>query len=328
MKPNLCALLVAAALALCVPLAADAQPGKIPRVGILQTWPAAALVDRLAAFKDGLRELGYVEGRDIVFEFRSADGRTDDVAKLASELVELNVDVIFSPTTVAATAVHAWTRRIPIVIAIAADPVGAKLVSTLGRPGGNVTGMTTNNVELVAKRLQLLGEITAGRNVRAAMLFAPHDPSNVLALRHAQDAARQLGIDLKPLGVADGEALTGAFAALQAERVGMLVVAAGAVMDSHARRIAELAAQSKVPAVYGAPEFVEAGGLISYSTDFVANFRRAAGYVDRILKGAKPADMPVEQSSKFLLLVNRSAARSLGLDIPASLMLRADQIVD
>ncbi|MBI3919469.1 MAG: ABC transporter substrate-binding protein [Betaproteobacteria bacterium] len=329
MRLDLCALLVSVFALVAVPVAATAQTqGKIPRVGILQTWPTAEFVERLAAFKSGLRALGYVEAQNILFEFRSAEGKTSEVPKLASELVGLNVDVIFAPTTVAAMAVHAKTRQIPIVIAVAADPVAARLISTLAHPGGYVTGMTTNNLDIIPKRLQLLREITGGRASRAAMLYAPGDASNVLGLHQAQDAARQLGIDLRPIGVRNEEELRGAFSSVRAEKIEMLLVSAGAVTDSHARKIAELAAASRVPALYGAPEFVEAGGLISYSASFIDNFRGAASYVDKILKGAKPADMPVEQSSKFLLVVNRKAARSLGLNIPPSLMLRVDRVIE
>lgn len=329
MRLDLCALLVSVFALVAVPVAATAHPrGKIPKVGILQTWPAADFVERLAAFKSGLRALGYVEAQNIQFEFRSSEGKTSELPKLASELVELNVDVIFAPTTVAALAVQAKTRHIPIVIAVAADPVATKLISTLARPGGNVTGMTTNSGEIVPKRLQLLREITGGRASRAAMLYSPGDASNVSALPEAQDAARQLGIDLKPIGVRSERELRGAFDLVRAEKIEMLLVSAGAVTDSHARQIAELAATSKVPALYGAPEFVEAGGLISYSASFIDNFRGAALYVDKILKGTKPADMPVEQSSKFLLVVNRKAAKSLGLNIPTSLMLRVDRVIE
>jgi putative ABC transport system substrate-binding protein len=329
MRLDLCALLVSISAAVAFPVAATAQTqGKISRVGILQPWPTTEFVERLAAFKNGLRELGYVEAQNIRFEFRSAEGKTSELPKLASELVGLNVDVIFAPTTVAAMAAHEKTRLIPIVFAVVADPVGARLISTLARPGGNVTGMTTNNMEIVPKRLQLLREITGGKASRAAILYAPGDASNVLGLRQAQDAARQLGIDLRPIGVGSGEELKGAFAAVRAEKIQMLLVSAGAVTDSHARRIAELAAESKVPAIYGAPEFVEAGGLISYSASFIDNFRSAALYVDKILKGAKPADIPVEQSSKYLVVINRKAARFLGLNIPPSVMLRVDREIE
>jgi len=329
MRLDLCALLVSVFALAAVPVAATAQPqGKIYRVGILQTWPTADFVERLAAFKSGLRALGYVEAHNILFEFRSAEGRTSEVPKLASELVGLNVDVIFAPTTVAAMAVHAKTRQIPIVIAVAADPVASKLIATLAHPGGNVTGMTTNSGEIVPKRLQLLREIVGGKASRAAMLYAPGDASSISALREAQDAARQLGIDLKPIGVRNEEELKGAFSVMRTEKTEMLLVPAGAVTDAHARKIAELAAGGRVPALYGAPEFVEAGGLISYSASFVDNFRGAASYVDKILRGAKPADMPVEQSSKFLLVVNRKAATSLGLNVPSSLMLRVDRVIE
>lgn len=318
-----------AALTLALPYGARAQgQERIARVGILQTWPATDFVDRLDAFKSALRERGHVEGRNIQFVFRSTDGRSADVGRLARELVEQKPDVVFAATTFAAVAVHAQTRQIPVVIAIAADPVGAKLVSTLARPGGNVTGMSSNNVELVPKRFQLLAEIIGGRPTRAAVLYAPDDPSNVLAVQQAQAAARRFGIDLRPVGVGDGKELPAAFSALRAEKIEMLLVAAGAVMDAHARTIAELAAQYRIPAMYAAPEFVDGGGLIAYSTDFVANFRAAAVYVDKILKGAKPADLPVEQSNRFVLAINRRAANALGLHIPQSLILQADRIVE
>ncbi len=321
---------LARALSLFLPLGgvrAQVQ-GRMARVGILQTWAATDFVDRLEAFKSGLRDLGHVEGQNIQFVFRSAGGRTAEVDRLARELVEQNPDVVFAATTFAAVAVHTHTRQIPVVIAIAADPVGAKLVSSLARPGGNVTGMTTNNVELMPKRFQLLAELTGGKPSRAAMLYAPGDPSNVLALQQAQGAARQFGIPLRPVGLGDGKELPAAFAAMQAEKIDTLFVAAGAVTDSHARGIAELAARYRIPAIYGAPEFVDAGGLISYSTDFAANFKAAATYVDKILKGAKPSDLPVEQSNRFLLVIHRGAANALGLNVPRSLMLRADRVVE
>ena len=308
-------------------IVAQAQ-ARTPAVGILQVWPDTAFVERLAAFKDGLRELGLEEGRHVRFEMRSAQGRVTDLGRLAQELVDLKVDVIFAPTTAAAVAAHARTREIPIVVAVAADPVGTGLVASLARPGGNVTGMTSNNVEIAPKRLQLLREITGGSATRAALLYAPNDASNLLALRLVQDAARRLNIELRPFGLTSADELKGAFAAMRSDGIEMLVVAAGTLADSHARAIAELAARHRLPAIYGAPEFVEAGGLVSYSTDFVGNFRAAASFVDKILKGARPADLPVEQSNKYLLVFNAKAARALGLSVPARLQLQIDRIVE
>jgi putative ABC transport system substrate-binding protein len=301
---------------------------RVPVVGILQSWPDTAFVERLTAFKDGLRELGLEEGRNVRFELRSAQGRVPELGRLAQELVDLKVDIIFAPTTAAAVAAHARTREIPIVIAVAADPVGTGLAASLARPGGNVTGMTSNNVELAPKRLQLLREITGGSATRAAVLYATHDPSNVLALRMMQDGARRMNIEIRPFGLTRADELRGAFAAMRSERIEMLVVAAGVLADSNARAIADLAAQHRLPALYGAPEFVEAGGLMSYSTDFVANFRAAASYVDKILKGARPQELPIEQSSKYLMVFNAKAARALGLSVPASLQMQIDRIVE
>ncbi len=317
-----------ALLALGLPAARAQAPARQSTVGILQSWPPTAFVDRLAAFKSGLRELGLEAGRHLRFEMRSAQGRVAELGRLAQELVDLKVDLIFAATTAAAVAAHARTREIPIVIAVAADPVGTGLAASLARPGGNVTGMTSNNVELAPRRLQLLREIAGSGATRAALLYATNDASNPLALRLAQDAARRMQIGLRPFGLTRAEELEGAFAAMQSERIEMLMVAAGALADSSARTIVDLAAQARLPAMYGAPEFVDAGGLMSYSTDFVASFRAAAGYVERILKGARPADLPIEQASKYLLVFNARTARALGLNLPASLQMQIDRIVE
>lgn len=317
-----------ALLALGLPAARAQVPARLPTVGILQSWPESAFADRLAAFKSGLRELGLEEGRQLRFEMRSAKGRVSELGRLAQELVDLKVDLIFAATTAAAVAAHARTREIPIVIAVAADPVGTGLAASLARPGGNVTGMTSNNVELAPRRLQLLREIAGGGASRAALLYAIQDTSNLLALRQAQDAARRMAIELRPFGLDGADELRGAFAAMHAERIEMLMVAAGALADSHVRSIVDLAAQARLPAMYGAPEFVDAGGLVSYSTDFVANFRAASGYAHRIMKGARPADLPIEQASKYLLVFNARTARALGLSLPASVQMQVDRIVD
>jgi putative ABC transport system substrate-binding protein len=306
---------------------AQAQ-ARLSTVGILLHWPETAFVDRMAAFKERLRELGLEEGRQLRFELRSAQGRVADLGRLAQELVDLKVDLIFAPTTVAAVAAHARTREIPIVIAVAADPVGSGLAASLARPGGNVTGMTTNNVEIVPRRLQLLHELVGGQATRAALLYATNDASNLAGLRLAQGAARRLQLELQAIGVASAAELPAAFAAMRTARAEMLFVAAGAVTDSAAGAIVDLAAQARLPAMYGAPEFVEAGGLMSYSSDFVASFRAAAGYVERILKGARPADLPIEQASKYLLFFNARTARALGLSLPASLQMQVDRIIE
>jgi len=316
------------ALAAVAPRGAARAPARLPTVGILLHWPETAFTDRLAGFKAGLRELGLEEGRQLRFELRSAQGRVADLGRLAQELVDLKVDLIFAPTTVAAAAAHARTREIPIVIAVAADPVGSGLAAGLARPDGNVTGLTSNNVEIAPRRLQLLRELVGPQATRAALLYATNDASNLAALRLAQDAARRMPLELQAVGVASAAELPAAFAAMRAARAEMLMVAAGAVTDSAAPRIVELAAQHRLPAMYGAPEFVEAGGLVSYSTDFVASFRAAAGYVDRILKGVRPADLPIEQARKYLMVFNARTAQALGLAVSASLRLQIDRVIE
>jgi putative ABC transport system substrate-binding protein len=307
--------------------AAPQPPAKGPRIGVLDSWPPSAFPRRRAAFEQALRQLGHLAG-PAALEYRSAHGRVSDLPSLAADLVGLNVDVIFAPTTPAALAARNATRAIPIVMAVVADPIGVKLIESLARPGGNVTGLTTSNVEIAPKRLELLKEICGGRVSRVAYLFNPEDPSNVLSLRSTQEAARGLGLELRPFAAKAPEEIDRAFTAIVANKVEAMVVAAGALQDSHARRIAELAARARVPALYGAAEFVEAGGLASYSADFADNFRRAAAYVDRILRGAKPADLPVEQASRFELVINLKAAGALGLVVPPALTLRADRVIE
>jgi putative ABC transport system substrate-binding protein len=311
---------------LAAPLAADAQPAaKVPRIGVLESSSSS---EALEAFKQGLRERGYVEGKSIVFEYRWANGKVAEFPKLAAELVRLNVDVILAGSTPAALAARDATNTIPIVFAVVADAVGVKLISSLPRPGGNVTGLTTSNIEVVPKRLEILKEMSGGKVSRGAVLFNPADASNVLALRAMEDPARKLGMKLRPFPVKGPEDFEGAFSAMASERIDSLLVAAGVLTITHARRIAELAARTRVPAMYGTREFVEAGGLVSYSASFTDNYRRAAAYVDKILKGAMPRDLPVEQASKFEFVINRKTAKALGLTLSPSMLLQATQVID
>lgn len=303
---------------------ASAQPtAKVPRVGVLDGWPPDVFPGRLAAFKDGLRAAGYTEPGNLQLVYRTANGKLGDLPALAAQLVNLKVDVIFAPTTLAAVAARDATREIPIVFAVAADPIGTQLVANLARPGGNITGMTTGNTQVAPKRLQLLKELLNGNVSRIALVLNPGDQSNIAAASSMQDAGRALGIDVVPAEVRSAEDLERTFASLASARFDGIAVAAGALTDTHARRIAELAARARIPAMYGAPEFVEYGGLVSYSARFSDNYRGAAGYVDRILRGAKPAEMPVEQSSSFELVINRKTAAALGLAIAPSLLLQA-----
>ena len=307
------------------PFAADAQPAaQVPRIGVLESNSSSK---RLVSFKQGLKERGYVEGKSIVFEYRWANGKVAEFPRLAADLVRLKVDVIFAGTTPAALAARDATITIPIVFATVADPIGVKLVSSLPRPGGNVTGLTTNNTEVAGKRLEIFKEMLGGKVSRLAMLFNPADASNVLALQTVEDSARKLNVTLRPFPAKGPEDFAGAFSAMASERIDAVLVAAGVLTLAHARDVAELATGARLPAMYGAREFVEAGGLVSYSASFADNYRRAATYVDKILKGAKPADLPVEQATKFELVIHLKTAKALGLTIPQSLLLRADEVI-
>ena len=308
-----------------VPFAADAQlAAQVPRIGVLESNSSSK---SLVLFKQGLQERSYVEGKSIVFEYRWANGKVAEFPRLAADLVRRKVDVIFAGTTPAALAARDATITIPIVFATVADPIGVKLVSSLPRPGGNVTGLTTNNIEVAGKRLEILKEMLGGKVSRLAMLFNPADASNVLALQTIEDSARKLKVTLRPFPAKGPEDFAGAFSAMASERIDAVLVAAGVLTLAHARDIAELATGARLPAMYGAREFVEAGGLVSYSASFADNYRRAATYVDKILKGAKPADLPIEQATKFEFVINLKTAKALGLTIPQSLLLRADEVI-
>jgi putative ABC transport system substrate-binding protein len=304
------------------------RPAAAARVGILETGSPAAFPERLEALRQGLADLGLVDGQNLVLEYRWAHGKSADLPRLAAELVRLNVEVIVAGTTVAALAAKEASSTVPIVFAVAADPVGVGLVAGLPRPGGNATGLTSANVEIAPKRLELLKELTGGKVSRAAVLFYPGDASNVIAARALQDAALRLGLSLRSFPVNGAQDFEAAYAAMEKDRIDALLVAAGALTDSHPRRLAELAAGIRVPAMYGARGFVEAGGLVSYSASFSDNYRRAAAYVHKILRGATPGELPVEQSSRFELAINLRTAGQLGLNVPASFRLRADFVIE
>ena len=307
------------------PLAARAQPAaKVPRIGVLEYSTSSESVE---AFKQGLRELGYVEGKGFVIEYRSANEKVAEFPRLAAELARLGVDVILAGSTPAALAARNASGTIPIVFAIVADPIGVRLVSSLPKPGGNVTGLTTNNIEVAGKRLGILKELLGGRISRGAVLFNPADASNVLAVRANEEPARVLGMTLRLFPVKGPEDFEEAFSAMASTQVDSLLVTAGVLTNAHARRIAELAARIRVPATYGTRDFVQAGGLMSYSASFSDNYRRAAAYVDKILKGAPPRDLPVEQASRFELVINLKAARALGLAVPQSVLAQATEVI-
>ena len=323
-------LLVTLGLGLLVaPLAADAeQPGKVFRIGILANVP---LTDpegaRLwGAFIQGLRELGYVEGQNITIEWRVSEGKYERLPDLAAELVRLKVDVIVAPAAQNPLAAKQATRTIPIVMTGTGDPVGSGLVASLARPGGNVTGLSTLTPEIVGKQLELLKEIVP-RVSRVAVLWNPTNPSHPLLLGEAKVAARSLGVQLQIPEARGPDEFEGAFAAMTRERAGALLVLTDGMFLLHQRRIMDLVATSRLPAMYGLRRQVDAGGLMAYGPSLRDSFRRAATYVDKILKGTKPGDLPVEQPTKFELVINLKTAKALGLTIPQSILIRADEVI-
>ena len=313
---------------LAAPRAAGAQPaGKVHRIGYLSSSSSTAHLPLSEAFRQALRELGWVEGQNIVIEYRFAEGRFDRLPDLAAELVRLKVDIIVATPTPTAVAAKNATATIPIVGISLIDPVGLGLIESLGRPGGNVTGVSYSvGVETIGKGLELLKEIVP-KVRRVAILSNPGNPSYALAIKDVKGAARSLGVQLQLLEARGPTEFDGAFAAMAKERVGALLVVGDSMFNLHRTRLADLAARSRLPAAYGLRENVEAGGLMSYGPSLPDLFRRAATYVDKILKGAKPADLPVEQPTKFELVINLKTAKALGLTIPPSLLGRADEII-
>ena len=317
------------AVFLAAPLAGEAQqPAKTPRIGVLLAGSASDTALRLEAFRQGLGEHGWVEGQNVVLEYRWAEGRYDRLPDLAAELVRLKVDVIFAPGTAGTVAAQNATRTIPIITATVGDPVGRGIIASLARPGGNVTGLSFSvGFEIVGKQLELLKEVVP-KVSRVAVLGNPGNPSYGPMLREAQVAGRSLGVQLQVLEARGLNEFDRAFAAMVKQRAGALLVFADAAYIFHRTPLAQLAAKSRLPTIYGLREHVEAGGLLAYGPNLGDLFRRAATYVAKILKGAKPADLPVEQPTKFELIINLRAAKALGLTIPPSLLRRADQIID
>jgi ABC-type uncharacterized transport system substrate-binding protein len=316
---------------LTAPVAAEAQPvGNIPRIGYLVGNPATASPRLAEAFREGLRELGRVEGKNIVIEYRFAEGKFELLPALAADLVRQKVDVLVGDSTPSSVAARDTTRTIPIVFAASADAVGSGLVASLARPGGNVTGLSFLGPETVAKCLQLLKEAVPGIT-RAAVLSHTGNPSEAtrkIILKETEAAARALAMRLQFLEVRGPDEFERAFSEMARARVGGLVVVTSAMFLSERRRLVELAAKNRLPAVYPWREPVDAGGLLAYGPNLPDLYRRAAGYVDRILKGAKPADMPVEQPTKFELVINLKTAKALGLTLPPSVLARADEVIE
>jgi putative ABC transport system substrate-binding protein len=304
--------------------AAGAQtPGKVYRVGVL----SIDATTNFESFRQGLRDLGYVEGRNLLIEARFTKGNLSGLPALAADLVKLKPDVIFASSSTYVQAARRATRTIPIVFAVHNDPVGTGDVSSLARPGGNITGLTQMASELSAKQLELLKEIVP-RLARVAVVWNPTTPSHGPALEQVDVAARVLGVQLTKFKAEDGSGLDQAFAAAARERVQAIFVLLSPLVAQESGRLASLAAKHRLPTFCAYRPFVEAGGLVAYGPDLHDLYRRAAGYVDRILKGAKPADLPVEQPTKFELAINLKAARSLGLTIPRAVLVRADRVIE
>jgi ABC-type uncharacterized transport system substrate-binding protein len=307
-------------------LAEAQQPKKIYRIGFLSSLAPFSISVRTEAFRQGLRELGYVERKNIVFEWRYAEGKTDRLPDLAAELVRLKVDVIVTGGPAVNRFAKEATVTIPIVLAFDNDPVGNGFAASLARPGGNITGLSTHYPEISGKQLELLKEIVP-RLSRVAVLGNSTVPGNVQAIKETELAARAFGVKLLYLDIQNPKEIESALRAASKGRADAVLVLGSQVVTSHAKQFAELAAKNQLPAIYWSPEFVEAGGLMSYSVSITDLFRRAATYVDKILKGARPADLPVEQPTKFEFIVNLKAAKQIGLTIPPNVLARADKII-
>jgi putative ABC transport system substrate-binding protein len=317
---------VLALLALgAAPLAAKAQPAsKVPVIGLLDAGDRSNLWD---AFRKQLRDLGYIEGRNIRFESRSAKEAFDLLPAMAHDLVQLKVVVIVTSGTVAASIAKRATSRIPIVMATGTDQVSLGLVATLARPGGNATGLTTLSSDLTPKRFELLRELVP-KTSRLAVLWHTGNTSSIASVRDVEHAASNSKIAFQSFGVGNAEELSTAFVAMTRERMDAVVVVHGPLMFDERKQIAELSLKHRLPGVFGASEYVDAGGLASYAPNYADLFRRAAIYVDKILKGAKPGDLPIEQPTKFELVVNQKTAKALGIKIPQSVLVRADKVIE
>jgi putative tryptophan/tyrosine transport system substrate-binding protein len=302
------------------------QAGKVFRIGFLGSPSAASLPERIEAFRAGLRNLGYQEGRDITIEYRWADGRLDQLPVLAAELVRLNVDVIVTHGHPGILAAKQATATIPIVMALSGDAVASGLVSNIARPEGNVTGLTFFTPELAVKRLELLKESVPGLT-EVGVLLNPANPISDPILPAMEVAAQSLKLELAQFAVRNPAEFEGSFAEMAARRVGALVVLEDSMLIAHAQAIANLALQQRLPSI-GFSEFAIAGGLMAYAVNFPDMFRRAAAYVAKILKGAKPGDLPVEQPTKFETILNLKTAKAIGFDVPTALLLRADEVIE
>ncbi len=312
---------------LIVPLAADAQPpAKAHRIGLLGAASPSAYASHVEAFRQGLRDLGYVEGKNFSIEYRWAEGNYDRLPDLVTDLVRLKVDVILTHGTPGTLAAKRATATIPIVMAVSGDAVATGIVASIARPGGNITGSTFFFPELNAKRVDLLKQALP-RIARVAALSNPDNPATASALQAMEATAQSLKVEFQRFEARGPDEFARVFSEMAKRRAEALVVLEDAMLIAHARRVADLATKSRLPAI-GIREFADAGGLMSYAVNFPEIWRRAAVFVDKILKGARPADLPVEQASKFELVVNFKTAKALGLKLPQSFLVRADKVIE
>jgi ABC-type uncharacterized transport system substrate-binding protein len=315
---------------LAVPLAVEAQMARrVWRVGFLGDGPRAERAAiSIEPFRDGLRELGYIEGQNLVIEERWSEGRSERLLDLATELVRLKVDVIVTHGVRGTKAAQDATRTIPIVMAVSPDPVGAGLVASLARPGGNTTGMTDQAAELAEKEVQILREAVPQTRRIVAILWNESNPGARLTFEQTRSAATKVGLGVTTVSVRSPEDLEGAVAQAANGRPDALIVIHDVLTVSHRTQIARLALKHSLPSICASTPFVDAGGLLSYATNYTGLFKRAAVFVDRIFRGAKPAEIPIEQPTAFQLRINLKTAKALGLTIPQSLLLRADQVIE
>jgi ABC-type uncharacterized transport system substrate-binding protein len=319
-------ILVSLVLLAVVVIAEAQQPKKVPRIGYLSGASSENDKPLIAAFRQGLRELGYIEGKDLVIEERYVVGQSDELHGVVAELVNLKIDVLVVYGMVAVKAAKRVTNTIPIVMANAVDPVGAGLVASLARPGGNITGLSDYHFATVTKRLELLKEAVPTAS-RVGVLFNPANASNPLQVKDLQRVAPSLKVSVTPVEAKTPADVDRAFDALKKDRPSALLLIGDTLLSANQKRIAEFALENRIPAGYTLRQFVEAGGLMSYGTNFADMWRRAASYVDKILKGTKPADLPVEQPTKFELVINLKTAKQIGLTIPPNVLARADKVI-
>ena len=304
----------------------QAQTRGVAKIGVLSPFSPAVAESWHQALRQGLRDLGWIEGKNIAIEYRFADGKSDRLGPLAAELVRQKVDVIVTAVNTDTLADKNATKTIPVVMASAGDPVAFGLVQSLARPGGNVTGLSQIAPELSGKRLELLKEMVPHLS-RVAVLWNPKGITSPISWKESQEPARELGLHLESIEVTSAERLDKGVEKAKSSRVGALAIMPDPLFAGNLKTIAELAVKSRLPAIFHLPEFVDAGGLVAYGPDRVDMFRRAASYVDKILKGAKPADLPVEQPMKFELVINLKTAKQIGLTIPPQVLARADRVI-